>query len=281
MFATTYFPKKTSIASSTTTPTTVDLSAYAKTSDLTGYLKKTDVPLEYRSSGVLTNESGMDAWYWLDLARKHYQNTMPVRFRGANQWDRILTWDDLSSTWTTGTKLVTQSQLTTATQDILDAIPPSTPVNVNGMETLTTKIDSNFTGVLVVNNASGDITPNSVYVCTPTTKYVQSGVTGPWAWFRMQLPASLSGMTYLRVYNNSSSIDLRLITNQSDVVFVRGGTVSYTVSNSVIPPKTGLTLLFVPAAISPYKSVQNASLRVLMELDWVSDTSRILLPPFQ
>lgn len=263
MFSSGYFPKRVTTGTNSSTESV----------DLSGYLKKTDVPPEYRTFGVNQDEQGMDAWYWLDLARKHYQNTMPSVWRSSSQWNRILTWNDLEDTWTTSTKLVTRAKLTEALDDL-----PLSMVNPSGMETLTTKNDPNFTGTLVVDNNSGDIVPNSVYVCTPSTVYSQNGVSATFALFRIQIPSSLTNMTYLRVYNNSTTTDLRLNTYQTDVVFVRGGSMSYLISNAVIPRKSGATFLFIPASLSPYRSGLNTPLRVLLELDWVSDPSKTQIP---
>lgn len=267
MFTTTYFPKRTTTTSDGTTSNNVDLS---------GFLKLSDLPAEF--TPLPTGQQ--DAWDVLKLVFQWYRDVLPMGFRSASLWDSLLLVYDVQPAALgkedPSQALVTQADLTAR----LDDLPLGGITNPYGMTTHTTNTSS-VAGLLTPDDNNGLIAPNSVYVCSPTTAYVQNGVSLSYAFFRMLVESSLTQITYITVLNQSDTVDLRVYCPELMCYFVRGNYVSVRVANAVIPKRQGMTYLYVPPAFSPYRSTGSTGIQVFFELDWVSDPAKSLLPIIQ
>lgn len=272
MFPKGYFTRPTTSSTSTTTTpsTTVDLSLY---------LKKTDLPPEYRSK-----DDADQGWYWLHLTRQFYQNVMPIKYRGSPGWAFLeggLSY--IPSAYKASHPGATLSDYLTDVQNRVQSLEDApvdlvTPPVSTGPRTEVAVRTSETSGVVTPDNSTLVLTPQTFYVCNPNTVFQAVGQAAlSYAWFMFTIPVT-SDLFYFTVYNRSETTELRLRTNEG-CYFVRGSTVpSYRVAHTIIPVRKGMTYLYVPPEHSPYVTSGGTRIHAFVELDWTADETKALTP---
>jgi hypothetical protein len=247
--------------------------------DLSSYLKKTDLPSQYRTSNDPTVPIANDGWYWLDLVRNWYQGTLPVLYRNRSMWNDVLTIDKVQADALNVTDpdkaLVTKQSLNTQLNTQLSNFKPKCV-----MVTQPEYQSALFVSALV---------PSTIYYCFPTSGYSTNGstVTNAVFWISYPILDTIFEVCIVNLSPNQPGMNrtIRIFCETPElqwnakqyVTFARGRNENAIWSTGYIEPGKALRLVFYPKSTKRFQR-NGVDVPGFVEFDEEASESKTLTP---